>query len=241
MTNLGTITLVLVCVGVGYIIEPVLFELRNADRNKSKEEPKAEKTVKIKQKKPKPAPPKIDIDLSLIKPEDFPQTVSLRETFEISQDGLTLKLEEGAQLTPVRLEGTDLVFQTNALGIEHRIDVDQTDFKQQVLPVMNARLQREEEMRRIEAAKPVILDAEGIVSCIRASVEAGQVTEFKVEQVSNWEAGEDMEFDGQNYQTGWVTYEAQTIIGTQVYKAIGLIDNGEVVKWIAAKTRLELR
>ena len=150
-------------------------------------------------------------------------------------------LEQGDKLIPIRLEGSDLVFKIEGIELEHLIDVDLTDFKQQVLPVMNARLQKEEEMRRIEAAKPVVLDAEGIVAALKASVEAGDVTQFKAEQVSQWEAGEDMEFDGETYQAGYVTYQEETILGTQDYKAIGLISNGSVVKWVSAKTKLEIR
>ena len=241
MTNLGTFIMVAACVGMGYVIEPLFFELRNADRNKSKVV-KKEETAKPKKKVKKSKPvPTIKIDLSLVKPADFPETVSLRETFEIASDGLTLTLEQGAAVSPVRLEGTDLIFKTKGMTLEHVIDVDQTDFKELVLPVMNARIQREAEMKRIEDAKPVVLDEVAIVSCMQASVAEGKVSEFKADQVTEWVAGEDMEFDGANYQTGMVTFEAETILGKQQQKAIALIENGEVVKWCWAKTKLEMR
>ena len=233
--------MVAACVGMGYVIEPLFFELRNADRNKS-EVVKKEETAKPKKKVKKSKPvATIKIDLSLVKPADFPETVSLRETFEIASDGLTLALEQGAQVSPIRLEGTDLIFKTKGMTLEHAIDVDQTDFKELVLPVMNARIQREAEMKRIEDAKPVVLDEVAIVSCMQASVADGKVTEFKADQVTEWVAGEDMEFDGANYQTGMVTFEAETILGKQQQKAIALIEDGEVVKWCWAKTKLEMR
>lgn len=247
MTNLGTVILVLVCVGIGYLIEPPFFNLRNADRNKSgvgeEATKKKQKTVKKPEKpaKPKPVIPKVDIDLKLVKAEDFPKEVALYETFEISLSGRPLTLEQGDKLIPIRLEGSDLVFKIEGIELEHLIDVDLTDFKQQVLPVMNARLQKEEEMRRIEAAKPVVLDAEGIVAALKASIEGGAVTQFKAEQVSQWEAGEDVEFDGETYQAGYVTYREENFLGTHDYKAIGLISNGAVVKWISDKTKLEIR
>ena len=243
MTNLGTFIMVAVLVGVGYLVEPLMFELRNTDRNKSasvEKEPKAKK----KKDKPKPKPkqrPTVNIDLSLVTPADFPDQVSLYETLEIAQNGLSLTLKEGTQVSPVRLEGTDLVFKTEGITIEHAINVDQTDFKQLVLPVMNARIQREAEMKRIEDAKPIVLDEAAIVSCIQASVEDGAVTEFKADQVTEWLAGEDMEFDGSNYQIGKVTFQSQTILGMQEQKVIALIENGEVVKWLWAKTNLEMR
>ena len=68
-----------------------------------------------------------------------------------------------------------------------------------------------------------------------------KVSEFKADQVTEWLAGEDMEFDGANYQTGMVTFEAETILGKQQQKAIALIENGKVVKWYWAKTKLEMR
>lgn len=247
MTNLGTIILVLVCVGIGYVVEPWFFELRNPDRNKSgvteeKTEKKQKKDKKDKKPaKPKPVMPKVDIDLKLVKAEDFPKEVALYESFEILLNGRPLTLQQGDKITPIRLQGTNLVFKIDGIELEHNIDVDLTDFKQQVLPVMNARLQREEEMRRIEAAKPVVLDAAGIVEALKKSIKDGAVTQLKAEQVSQWEAAEDMEFDGQTYQSGLVTYQEETILGTQDYKAIGLITNGAVVKWISAKTKLEIR
>ena len=242
MTNLGTFIMVAACVGMGYVIEPLFFELRNTDRNKSKVAKKETAKPKKKANKVKSKPvPTIKIDLSLVKPADFPETVSLRETFEIASDGLTLTLEQGTAVSPVRLEGTDLIFKTKGMTLEHVIDVDQTDFKELVLPVMNARIQREAEMKRIEDAKPVVLDEVAIVSCMQASVAENEVSEFKADQVIEWLAGEDMEFDGVNYQTGMVTFEAETILGKQQQKAIALIENGKVEKWYWAKTKLEMR
>ncbi len=241
MSNVGTFILVAVCLGMGYLIEPVVFELRNKDRNKSAA---VEKMPVVKKEKPKPKPkqrPTVNIDLGLVKPADYPGRVSLFEPLEINHEGLTLSLKEGAQIIPVRLEGSDLVFKTEGINVEHSVDVDQTDFKQLVLPVMNARIQREAEMKRIEDAKPVVLDDSAIVACVQASVESGAVNEFKAEQVTEWLVGDDMEFDGATYQTGLVTFKSETILGTQQQKAIALIEDGEVVKWLWAKTSLEMR
>lgn len=248
MSNLGTFILVAVCVGLGYVVEPLAFELRDRDRNKSdvvQEASKKKDKSKPKQKqKPKPKQkrrPIVEIDLNLVKPVDFPSQVSLYQGFEIDANGLTITLKEGAQINPVRLKGSELVFKTQGMTMEHAIDVDQTNFKELVLPVMNARIQKEAEMKRIEDAKPVVLDEAAIIACIRASVDSKAVTEFKAEQVTEWLAGEEMEFDGVNYQTGLVTFEAETILGTQTQKAIALIENGEVVKWLWAKTNMEMR
>lgn len=233
--------MVLVCVALGYVVEPWFFKLRDADRNKTKVTKVEEKAEPKKEvEKPKPVPT-VNIDLSLVKPEDFPEEVSLYDSFEIEQGGLKLSLEQGTNIIPVRLEGTNLIFKTKGIDLENSIDVDLTNFKELVLPVMNARLEREEEMRRIEAAKPVMLDEAGILACIKASVQGERVSEFTADQVSTWEVVEDMEFDGQTYQVGSVTVEEQTILGPQTNKAIALIEDGEVVKWLWAKTKLEVR
>lgn len=233
--------MVLVCVALGYLVEPWLFKLRDADRNKT-EVTKVEEKVEPKKEVEKPKPvPTVNIDLSLVKPEDFPEEVSLYDSFEIEQGGLKLSLEQGTHVIPVRLDGTNLVFKAKGIDLENTIDVDLTNFKELVLPVMNARLEREEEMRRIEAAKPVMLDEAGILACIKASVQGERVSEFTADQVSAWEVVEDMEFDGQTYQVGSVTVEEQTILGPQTNKAIALIEDGEVVKWLWAKTKLEVR
>jgi hypothetical protein len=85
------------------------------------------------------------------------------------------------------------------------------------------------------------LDEAAIVSLLKKDVEAGKVTEFKANQVTEWQAGEAMEFDGQNYQTGLVTFKAETILGVQEHQAIALIEDGKVYKWMWAKTKLEMR
>ena len=61
MTNLGTFIMVAACVGMGYVIEPLFFELRNADRNKS-EVVKKEETAKPKKKVKKSKPVANDQD-----------------------------------------------------------------------------------------------------------------------------------------------------------------------------------
>lgn len=50
-----------------------------------------------------------------------------------------------------------------------------------------------------------------------------------------------MEFDGDTYQTGRVSFKAETILGTQEHEAIALIEDGRVYKWMWARTKLEMR
>jgi len=85
------------------------------------------------------------------------------------------------------------------------------------------------------------LDEAGIVAAMKASVTEGKVTEFKAAQVTSWKAGEDMDFDGESYQTGIVTFKAETILGVQEHDALALIKGGKIEKWMWAKTKLEMR
>jgi len=85
------------------------------------------------------------------------------------------------------------------------------------------------------------LDEAAIVALLKSDVQAGKVTEFKANQVTAWKAGEEMDFDGDTYQTGHVTFKAETILGVQEHEAIALIEDGKVHKWMWAKTKLEMR
>ncbi len=273
MTNIGTILLLIVCVGIGYVLEPLFFESREVVLTKA-----AEKTASDPDAAPDdstdppaipvpanqdPPAPSIELDLSKVVPEDFPAKVELKVAHTISDanSGVTMKLEKGIHVKPVRLQAGQLVVQPVGLPIESLIDVDSTNFKELVLPRMTMRLQNAVVAKDPEPTPPVApadpepvppavtpptpaadkLDAAAIVALLKADVEAGKVTEFKASQVTGWKAGEELEFDGDTYQTGLVTFKAETILGVQEHEAIALIEDGKVYKWMWAKTKLEMR
>jgi|GEM_PF-936384 len=245
MTNVGIIILLIVCIGMGYILEPRILGLRHSRKAESSE---VDKSTKSEQKpEPKAAPaPSIELDLSLVKPEDFPDKVALKETLHITEpkSGLAMELKQGTEVKPLRIEGSDLVYETIGIPLESRIHVDKTNFKELTRPRMLARQQKEAEMKlaaEAPAPEPVVLDEAAIIALLKSELDAGKVTKFKADQVINWEAGEEIEFDGQTYQSGFVIYKEENLLGTQDYKAIALISNGAVVKWINAKTELEIR
>jgi len=210
----------------------------------------------------KPAPtPAIQIDLSKITPADFPAKVDLKVDYTIADanSGVTMQLKKGSKVKPLRIEGSDLIIQPVGLPIESKIDVDQTNFKELALPNMINRLQNTVADKSPDPLPPVEradspvetpptppspagkLDEAAIVSLLKADVEAGKVTEFKANQVTQWNAGEEIDFDGETYQTGLVTFKAETILGVQEHEAIALIEDGKVYKWMWAKTKLEMR
>jgi len=84
-------------------------------------------------------------------------------------------------------------------------------------------------------------DTGAVVKMMKASVAAGKVTEFDAKQVVAWKAGKPLTLNGKKYQTGVVTFKAETILGMQEHDALALISNGSVVKWLWVKTKLEMR
>lgn len=265
MTNIGTFILLLVCVAIGYVVEPIFFSESNRSKKQVVDtEPSTDPVAPT----PAPVTPEINMDLSKVTPEDFPEKVTLKKPITIadSSSGISMTLKQGVKVKPVRIEDGQLVITPVGLPLESKIAVDDTDFKSLALPKMLERLQnavaKNDPMPPAEPAAPAepappapeptpappaepevakSLDADAIVALMKKSVEGGKVTEFKANQVTEWKAGEEMEFDGDKYQTGHVTFKAETILGVQEHDAIALIEDGEIIKWMWAKTKLEMR
>ena len=85
------------------------------------------------------------------------------------------------------------------------------------------------------------LEPTALVAAMQASVAGGAVTEFKAADVSDWQATEDELIDGQTYQTGLAVYQTSGPFGVSTVRAKALILDGRVVKWIGAKSGLELK
>ena len=85
------------------------------------------------------------------------------------------------------------------------------------------------------------LDQAAIVKLMQDSIKAGGLKEFTFDQVLDWKAGEDEDFDGITYQTGIAAYKAETIFGVKTIEAKALISEGKIQKWIWAKSGLEIK
>ncbi|MFK7911746.1 MAG: hypothetical protein AB8F34_14260 [Akkermansiaceae bacterium] len=271
MTHLGTIIIILVCMGLGYIIEPMFVSgVKKKPATQAANKPEADDSEDPSANTPeKPADePTIQVDLSKITQADFPEKVALKVDYTVSdaESGATVKLPKGSMVKPVRLEGSQLVIQPSLIPIQSSISVDKTNFKELALPKMLERLKNpvanndpqptppadpdptppapdpapdpDPDPAPVAASK---LDEAAIVALLKKDVAAGKVTEFKADQVTAWKGGEDTEFDGSTYQTGRVTFKAETILGVQEHEAIALIEDGKVYKWMWAKTKLEMR
>ena len=84
------------------------------------------------------------------------------------------------------------------------------------------------------------LASSDLITAMQASVKARAVSEFETSGVLKWENGDNETIDGTEYQVGFATYEKETIFGNQPVVAKALIKGGKVVKWVYAKTGLEI-
>ena len=85
------------------------------------------------------------------------------------------------------------------------------------------------------------LTAEQITALMQENIKGGGVKEFKFEEVKGWQAGEEEDIDNETYQTGLAAYQAVTIFGPKTVQAKALIKGGKIVKWVYAKTGMEIR
>jgi len=254
---------------MGYVLEPMFFSGTDMTKKKPTEKVGDDQgappvgvvpptTPAVEKSTPAPA---IQVDLSKITPEDFPAKVDLKVDYTISDanSGVTMQLKKGSKVKPLRIEGSDLIIRPVGLPVESKINIDQTNFKELAVPRMLERLQNAVANQGSDPVPPVTsenppvetpsappspaakLDEAAIVALLKADVGAGKVTEFKAKQVTQWNAGEEIDFDGEAYQTGLVTFKAETILGVQEHEALALIEDGKVYKWMWAKTKLEMR
>jgi hypothetical protein len=76
---------------------------------------------------------------------------------------------------------------------------------------------------------------------LKNSVSAGEVTEFKLDQVVDWQrAGSDV-LSGVAYEVGLVIYNAKTIFGEEKLQAKALVKDGKVFKWLWPTTDTEMK
>lgn len=85
------------------------------------------------------------------------------------------------------------------------------------------------------------LGPDEIIALMKSSISSKQITEFSLDQVNDWKAGEEENIDGTSYQTGIASYQAETIFGTKNIQAKALIQGGKVVRWIWPTSGLEIQ
>ncbi|MES2437934.1 MAG: hypothetical protein V4584_02635 [Verrucomicrobiota bacterium] len=80
-----------------------------------------------------------------------------------------------------------------------------------------------------------------LIAAMQTSIKAGQIKEFTFEQVQEWKAEANETVDGETYQTGLASYQAETIFGTKTIQAKALVKGGKVQRWIWPKSGMEIK
>jgi hypothetical protein len=245
----------------GYMFEPQLrFKLTGKESTKvvatAPEEPaKDEPTAPVTE----PAKAEPTFDYSALQPSQLPEKVVLKASATATAPGETdsLALSPGTKVTPVRIEGENLVFRVIGAA-EGTIPVAQTNLVEILVlnpPPAPAVVEPEPQPEPEPAPQPepepepqpeapvaqARLDADGIVALMKKNLGEGKISEFTVDQVSDWKAAEEETIDGQAYQVGTVSYKAETIFGVKELSAKALIKEGNIVRWISPTSGLEIK
>jgi hypothetical protein len=80
-----------------------------------------------------------------------------------------------------------------------------------------------------------------VVKLMQESVRAHQIKEFALNQVLSWKAEGEETIGGELFQTGSVTYKAETMLGVKTIQAKALIKDGKVQRWVGSKSGLEIK
>ena len=80
-----------------------------------------------------------------------------------------------------------------------------------------------------------------IIALMKESIAGGAVKEFTSDQVKGWKTNGEETIDGTEYQTGLAAYEAATIFGVRPVQAKALIKDGKIVRWVYAKSGMEIQ
>ncbi len=271
MTNAGPIIFIIISLGIGYVVEPIFIadtkkpskESESVSGSGEREILSPDVQLDLSKITAEDFPEKVLLKAPLNIEDPGGITMNLKKGSEVKP----LRLE-GDQLIvqPVKfpIEGKLHVDQTNfkllaVQMIKKRMiaknsmpkddPVIETDPADDTMNQVVAK--PVEEPKTMEDAEPVEepeaikeikkMDSAGIVEIMKSSVADGKVTEFEAAQVTSWKGGSEIELDGESYQSGHVIFKAETILGVQENEAIALIKAGSVVKWLWAKTKLEMQ
>jgi len=96
-----------------------------------------------------------------------------------------------------------------------------------------------------EPAAPVgefsAMSPDDIVKMMQDSLKGTEVKEIKFDQVSEWAGGEPEEVEGKKFNTGTISYKAQTILGLKARQAKAYIAGGKVVRWVNPKSGTDIQ
>lgn len=81
----------------------------------------------------------------------------------------------------------------------------------------------------------------GVVAAMQESIRNEQIKEFTFAQVLEWKPGPNETVDGVEFQTGMISYKAETIFGVKTIQAKALIKDGAVIRWMWPKSGMEIK
>jgi hypothetical protein len=221
-----------------------------------------------KAENPPPVKPEdsASIDLASLAPNQLPEKVTLTSKVKFTQksSGPMLSVDVGSEVALVRIEGNNAVVRPGDATYLIEVPVEHTDLiarlrsKPLPLPIFpkpDPEPAPEPAPEPTPAPEPAptptppatpATDAPpaaptNVVIIMQESVRDGQIKEFKFEQVLGWKAGENETMDKQVFQTGLVSYKAETIFGVKTIQAKALIQDGKVVRWIWPKSGMEIK
>ncbi|OYW30080.1 MAG: hypothetical protein B7Z47_04015, partial [Chthoniobacter sp. 12-60-6] len=191
-----------------------------------------------------------------------PKQVTMKKDLELKMQmgkaTAATTFKSGAKIFVMGQEGPNLVVGASA-GSPMRglVAMDDTDFKEvfaaayeqvKIVNTENARKSHEYRLAAAERAKNApapaagggggssndkpVKDADGTYPLLLASMNAGEVTEIKTENIKSWGDPAQEKIDGAEYWTVNVKYETQTMFGKFETEAQARIKNGRVEKWV---------
>lgn len=92
-----------------------------------------------------------------------------------------------------------------------------------------------------ESTSGAPMNEEQIVKAMQSSFESGEIKEFASIKPTALKAATPETIEGVTYDIGIAEYEAETLLGMKSLQAKALIQNGKVVKWLSAKSGMEIK
>lgn len=80
-----------------------------------------------------------------------------------------------------------------------------------------------------------------VVAVMKNSIQSAEIKEFNFDQVTEWKPDAAETVEGQSFQTGIATYQAESPFGKKTIQAKAYIQNGKVVRWIWPTSGIQLK
>jgi hypothetical protein len=203
-----------------------------------------------------------NVDLATLRPDQLPREVTIFTTIPAKDQstGIIINIPAGSKLQPTKITPPNVQLLVKDTKYQIVLPIDKTDLIQQLslMPLNTAPPEAPAEPEPVPesiAPEPPPAEPASItvptptaptgpvdpLKLMRDSLQNNQIKEFSIGQVTTWSAGAEETIDGETFATGIVSYEAPTILGQKTMQAKALIKNGNIQKWINAKSGIEIK